>query len=85
MRMNVRKASSPAGSRRATNLSLAAELVDEANAIGVSLSRAAEHGIALAIAEERARRWREDNREAIDSANAYVEARGLPLGRFRQF
>lgn len=40
---------------------------------------------AEAKAEERATRWKEDNREAIESSNAWVEANGLPLEQHRLF
>lgn len=30
-------------------------------------------------------RWLEENSAALDAANAYVEARGLPLARHRKF
>jgi len=30
-----------------------------------------------------AAKWREDNRAALESSNAYVEAHGLPLARYR--
>lgn len=83
MRMKMRN-NAPAA-RRATNLNLSAALVAEAQELGVGLSGAAERGIAAAIAEERARRWRAENADALASSNAYVEAKGLPLGRFRQF
>jgi post-segregation antitoxin (ccd killing protein) len=32
-----------------------------------------------------AQSWREQNREAVASSNAYVEKFGLPLARFRRF
>lgn len=35
--------------------------------------------------EERAKRWREENREAMESYNRYVEAHGLPLEEYRLF
>lgn len=77
------------GSRRstktATNVSLSRELVAEAGALGVDVRAAAERGLAQAIREARAREWREQNREAIDAANAHVEAHGLPLARYRPF
>jgi antitoxin CcdA len=34
---------------------------------------------------DRAACWLRENAEAIRSYNAYVEAHGLPLARFRQF
>ncbi|HEX8533185.1 MAG TPA: type II toxin-antitoxin system CcdA family antitoxin [Allosphingosinicella sp.] len=34
---------------------------------------------------EEASVWLEANREAIDQSNAYVEAYGLPLAKYRQF
>jgi len=49
------------------------------------VSRACERGLAEEIAEARAAEWLDENREAIESWNSYVEAHGLPLARFRQF
>lgn len=71
--------------RKATNLSLDAGLVEEAKNLDINISRIAEDGIAKAVAEEKARRWKMENREAIQSLNAYVEENGLPLEEFRQF
>lgn len=71
--------------RRATNVSIDASLIDEAKRLGLNLSRACESGVAAHIAEERARRWRAENEEAIASSNAFVEANGLPLAALRQF
>lgn len=71
--------------RRATNLHLEADLVAEARGLGVNLSRAAEAGLRRAVAEEKARRWREENAEGIRQMNAWVEKHGLPLAKFRMF
>jgi len=71
--------------RQATNLSLDLGLLAEAKVLGVNLSRAAERGLALAIAERRSEAWLAENQAAIRSSNAYVERRGLPLARFRKF
>ena len=71
--------------RKATNLSLEAELVAEARRLGISLSRAAEEGLRRAVAEAAKRRWQEENREALLSSNAYVEKHGLPLAKYRLF
>ncbi len=71
--------------RKPTNLSLDAHLIAEAKNLDINISRIAEDGIAKAVAEEKARLWKIENREAIQSLNAYVEENGLPLEKFRQF
>ena len=73
------------GHRRATNVSISSELVVEARALGINLSQAAERGLVDAIAEQRAVVWLEENRAALESSNAFVEAHGLPLARYRGF
>jgi len=71
--------------RRPTNVSLDADLVREARELSINISRACEEGLVRSIREVRARQWREANREAVESSNAFVEAHGLPLDRFRRF
>lgn len=73
------------GARKPTNVSLNVALVSEARALGVNISRACESGLARQIAEERGRRWKAENAEALASSNAHVEAHGLPLARHRPF
>jgi antitoxin CcdA len=71
--------------RRATNVSLSAEIVAEARELDINLSQACERGLVETIAEARKARWLEDNREALESSNAWVEANGLPLAKHRLF
>lgn len=71
--------------RRPTNLSLDADLSQEARSFGVNLSQAAEAGVRRAVAEAKADQWRRDNVEAVDSSNRWVETNGLPLDRYRRF
>lgn len=71
--------------KRATNVSLDADLLNEAKDLGVNISRACDRGLALQIAEERGKRWLEQNKAAIESSNAYVDRYGVPLGRYRRF
>lgn len=73
------------GGRKATNISLDMDLVKEARALGINLSRACESGLVQQIAQERGRRWLADNEAALVGANDWVEKRGLPLARYRQF
>jgi antitoxin CcdA len=71
--------------RKATNLSIDANLIAEAKALNVNVSRAAERGIDDAVRREKARRWQEENAEAIRSSNEWVEKHGLPLEKYRPF
>ncbi len=72
-------------SRRPTNLSISSRLLDEAKALNINLSRAAETGIESAVLEAKANQWKEDNKAAIASSNAHVEKYGLPLDSYRPF
>jgi len=71
--------------RKSINLSVREDLIAEAKALGLNLSEAATTGIAAAVSAEKSRRWKEENREAIESSNAYVRKHGLPLAKFRMF
>ena len=73
------------GSRQATNVTISKELLDEARALDVNISRAAERGLSLANAEKRASLWLQNNQRALESSNQYVERNGLPLAEFRKF
>jgi antitoxin CcdA len=71
--------------RRPTNVTLPAKLLSEAKALDINVSQACEMGLAAEVAEERRRRWRAENREAIQSYNDYIEQNGIPLAKYRQF
>lgn len=77
--------SHPDTGRRATNVSLNEALLLEAKSLRINISKAAEAGLAGAVAERRAELWREANKAALESSNAYVEQYGLPLARYRSF
>jgi antitoxin CcdA len=71
--------------RKAANLSIDAGILADAKALEINVSRAAETGIAEAVRAEKNRRWLAENREALESSNAWVEKHGLPLAKYRQF
>lgn len=71
--------------RKPTNVTISANLLAEAKTLDVNLSRAAEAGIANAVAAEKARLWRDENAEALASSNDFVAKNGLPLAKHRQF
>ncbi len=71
--------------RRPTNVSLDPAHVAEAKVLGVNVSQACESGLIASLKKERERRWKEDNRAAMESFNRWVEEHGLPLAQYRQF
>jgi antitoxin CcdA len=71
--------------KKATNVSLAEKLLSEAKELRINVSQAAEAGLAKVVAEKRAELWLKENREAVESSNAFVEKRGLPLEKYRMF
>lgn len=72
-------------SKRATNISLPVDLVEEARRLKVNLSAACERGLVEEVRQARAAEWLASNREALDWSNAYVEKHGIPLARHRKF
>jgi antitoxin CcdA len=71
--------------RRRTNLTIRPEYVAEARELGINLSEVMERALIAAIAEARSARWLDENREALESSNAWVETNGLPLAGKRLF
>lgn len=80
MRMNA-----PVRPRKAVNLSLDAELVAEAKALNLNLSRTVEEALRQRVRDEKARRWQEENAEAIAFNNAQLEREGLWCDDYRLF
>lgn len=71
--------------RKSTNVTLDPQLVADAKALGVNVSRACETGLAAELKAARKKQWVEENWNAIQSSNAYVEKYGLPLAKYRMF
>ncbi|AZO52585.1 MAG: post-segregation antitoxin CcdA [Mesorhizobium sp.] len=71
--------------RQPANLSIDSNLMREAKGLDVNVSRAAEAGIAEAVAAEKTRLWKLENRATMESWNDYIEKHGIPLEEYRQF
>ena len=71
--------------RQPANLSIDSNLMREAKGLDVNVSRAAEAGIAEAVAAEKTRLWKLENRATMDAWNSYIEKNGIPLDEYRQF
>jgi antitoxin CcdA len=71
--------------RRATNVTLPETLVAQAKELKVNISQACEAGLAAKVKAARETKWLEENREAIEYCNKFVEENGLALEEFRTF
>ncbi|MGH6913465.1 MAG: type II toxin-antitoxin system CcdA family antitoxin [Geminicoccaceae bacterium] len=67
----------PAAPKKAVNLSLNSDLLRQARELKINLSKALEESLVQILREERARRWKEENREAIEAHNRFIENYGL--------
>jgi antitoxin CcdA len=72
-------------SRKSVNLSIDVDLLSEAKALKVNVSRAADKGLADAISRRKAELWLEENRRAIEENNRYFAQHGLPFSEYRGF
>jgi len=84
MEVTMRKLASNA-IRQPANLSIDSNLMKEAKRLDVNVSRAAEAGIAEAVAAEKTRLWKLENRATMEAWNDYAEKHGIPLEEYRQF
>ena len=71
--------------KRATNVSLVADMVDDAKRRGMNVSEACQAGLEAALKKAREAEWLAENREAIESYNRYIREHGLPFDEYRQY
>jgi len=71
--------------KKATNITLSADVLSEAKALGINISQACDQFLRDLVRRERERRWLEENAEFIAAYNRTVEAEGLPLDAWRSF
>lgn len=69
--------------KKATNVSLDCELVENAKRLGINVSQSCEEGLRKEVSKALGEKWQRDNMEAIESSNEYVRKHGLPLARYR--
>ena len=62
--------------KKTANLSIDAELLRKAKALGIDLSATLEQALAERIAARQRSQWLSDNRAAIDAYNRHVAQRG---------
>ncbi len=71
--------------KKATNVSLPVDMVEDARRLGINVSQACEAGLEAEVRKAMAEEWLRENKEALDWSNQYVEKFGLPLAKHRMF
>ena len=74
-----------AGPKRAVNVSIDAEILKVAKEMKINLSQACEQTLRDLTEEERIRRFQEENREAIESYNRFIEKNGVWSEKYRKW
>ena len=69
--------------KRAVNLFVDSELLDEARRLGINVSETLERRLRSMVRAEQEKRWLEENRDAFASINAFIENHGLLSSRLR--
>lgn len=60
-------------------------LEPEARALGLDPAAIAEKALREAVGREKARRWAEENKAAIEAHTRYIEEHDTPLAKYRMF
>jgi len=71
--------------KKATNLTLSADVLAEAKFLGINVSQACDAFLRDLVRQENERRWVQQNAAFIEAYNQTVEAEGLPLEQWRSF
>ena len=75
--------SDPPAKKRAVNVFVDANLVDEARRMRINLSETLERRLRTIVRAEQEKRWLEENRAAIASINEFIDRNGLLASRLR--
>jgi antitoxin CcdA len=71
--------------KKATNLSLNAEVLQRAKALGMNISQTVDTLLAAEVKRRHWEQWNERNQAAISACNERVAEYGLPLAKYRSF
>ena len=71
--------------KKAANLSVRADLLEEARAYKINLSQTLEAALQVELKKEKERRWLEENRAAIEAYNREIAEYGLFSDAFRDY
>jgi len=69
--------------KRAVNLFVDVELLDEARRLNINISETLEQRLRSLVRAEQEKRWLQENRDAISSINVFIVHHGLLAYRLR--
>ena len=73
------------GPKRAVNVSVDAQILAAAKALGINLSQTLEDELRKRTQQAREAKWREENREFIESYNRLIERAGVAGEEFQDW
>ncbi|MGG7567862.1 type II toxin-antitoxin system CcdA family antitoxin [Rhodovulum sp. DZ06] len=73
------------GVKKRTNVTIDADALSEARALGLNVSAISEAAVKAAVRAARARAWSAENAGALAERRAWIEARGTPLADLQVF
>ncbi|MFZ4062365.1 MAG: type II toxin-antitoxin system CcdA family antitoxin [Polynucleobacter sp.] len=71
--------------KRATNLTLTSEVLEEAKKLGINISKVCDTFLESLVKQEKERLWKLENTKFIDEYNQLTDKEGLPLDKWRSF
>ena len=75
----------PNAPKKSANLSINSDLILQAKALKINLSKLLEEKLAITIAAQKEELWFQENKEAIENYNEHVSQKGLFSDRLRRF
>ncbi|MBF0325304.1 MAG: type II toxin-antitoxin system CcdA family antitoxin [Alphaproteobacteria bacterium] len=75
----------PKAPKKACNVSINADLLAQAKALGINLSQLLESELESRLREAKAAAWAEENKAAIESQTRWIEKHGLLSDHYRFF
>ena len=71
--------------KKAANVTISEDVLMDAKKLGMNLSQTLEDELRKRVKEEKTRRWQEENREAFESYNRFIEEHGIWSKKYRSW
>ncbi len=81
----MQTAFNPSAPKKAANLSINSELLNQAKDLKINLSATLEQALTVLIRDKQRQQWLQDNRQSIEQYNQRVESEGCFSDGLRNF